>query len=286
MANPICLSPLKFYDSLGKQERYKSYAYGHIAPVVMPLNSLHPFQFVLLGSDSSITHAYLYDAKNNQRVGEDMLSDLREAGLTHKNVDGYTVVMFPGQFPLPAVKYEGLYYLKFVSNNDSYYSEVFCFANDTDDYLEIEYWNPEADFAIRNGIVTFADNFKFKVLLKSELGKPEYNFEEEATERLGYNFIESQVSKKIYKFSTVLPEYLCDALRLIRLCSNKKLTSKGETYDMLSFDMSVDWQEQGDLASVSCEFEVDNIIVNFGGFRRERTSEDRDFNNDFNNDYK
>lgn len=286
MANPICLSPLKFYDSLRKQERYKSYAYGHIAPVVMPLNILYPFQFVLPDSDQ-IMDAYLYDANTNTVVAGNLLNALTEAGLSHKNIHGHTVVTFSGIFPLRGVKYEGNYYLQFDTNEGkSFYSEVFCFTTNLDDYLEIEYWNPEADFDVRNGVVTFADNFKFKILLKSELGKPEYSFEEEATERLGYNFIESQVSKKIYKFSVVLPEYLCDALRLIRLCSNKKLTSKGEAYDMLSFDMSVDWQEQGDLASVSCEFEVDNIMVNFGGFRRAHTSGDQDFNNDFNNDHK
>ena len=122
------------------------------------------------------------------------------------------------------------------------------------------------------------------MLIGSELGKPEYSYEEQATNRLGYNYIESQVSKKIYKFNAVLPEYLCDALRIVRLCSNKKLTSKGETYDMLSFGMDVDWQEQGDLASVTCEFEIDNIIVNTGGFKFAGVG-GGDFNEDFNNDF-
>ena len=70
-------------------------------------------------------------------------------------------------------------------------------------------------------------------------------------------------------------------MRIIRLCSQKKITCKGETYDAINFNMEVDWQEQGDLASVTCEFDVDNIITNLGGFKRGRG----DFNNDFNNDY-
>ena len=115
------------------------------------------------------------------------------------------------------------------------------------------------------------------------MGKPEYSFEEEATKRLGYSFIESQVSKKTYKFNTVIPEYICDAMRIIRLCSQKKITCKGETYDAITFNMEVDWQEQGDLASVTCEFDVDNIITNLGGFKHEAVG--GDFNNDYNNDY-
>lgn len=284
MANPVCLSPLKFYDSLKKQERYKSYAYGHISPVIMPLNILYPFQFVLNHKDDSIIDAFICDAKTNSVIGNNILPSLIEDGLTHVDANGFRVVVFPGIFPLQNIKHEGYYYLELHSNEGLvYYSEVFCFTNALDEYLELEYWNPESDFYVKNGVITFANNFHFKLLLKSELGKPEYSFEEEATKRLGYNFIESQVSKKIYKFSTVLPEYLCDALRVVRLCSNKKLTSKGETYEMLSFEMDVDWQDQGDLASVSCELEVDNIITNLGGFAREALG--GDFNNDFNNDY-
>lgn len=282
MANPVCLSPLKFYDALEKQERYKSYAYGHVSPVIMPFNTLDPFQFVLpSGVGTTIQSAALYYTNNKKAI--DITSRLKETGLTVITTNNYKVVTFRGIFPLIEVKFEGEYYLRLTISGKNFYSEVFCFTNNTDDCVEIEYWNPEADFTLKNGLVTFANNFHFKVLLKSELGKPEYGFEEEATKRLGYNFIESQVSKKTYKFNTVLPEYLCDALRLIRLCSNKILRSKGEEYEMLSFDMDVDWQDQGDLASVNCEFDVDNIIVNIGGYASELIG--GDFNNDFNNDF-
>lgn len=419
MANPVCLSPLKFYDALEKQERYKSYAYGHVSPVIMPFNTLYPFQFIVPSETTSVNACWLKKASDNSTVSM-VYTELKEAGLSLSTVSDFKLLTFPGVFPLSNIRYEGEYYLQIALNRteqrkrvlydfrkhsvygedqnhiklyivlqgynsnqinslglrvyiagidrtneltnsvaaskhsadgypvcldilvdkeiwydatvkvesegsiidvskanwssateqtkiDSdglsyitlnikinpssasvkfadYYSEVFCFTNSTDDCLEIEYWNPEADFTLKNGLITFANNFHFKVLLKSELGKPEYNFEEEATKRLGYNFIESQVSKKTYKFNTVLPEYLCDALRLIRLCSNKILRSKGEEYEMLSFDMDVDWQDQGDLASVNCEFEVDNIIVNLGGFEYEKLG--GDYNNDFNDDFK
>lgn len=280
MANPVCLSPLKFYDALEKQERYKSYAYGHVSPVIMPFNTLYPFQFVLpTGVGTKIGDCWLIRASDNSTVSQ-INTQLIEAGLSITN----RIVIFPGIFPISNIQFEGEYFLRLTIGSKSFYSEVFCFTNNTDDCLEIEYWNPEADFTLKNGLVTFANNFHFKVLLKSELGKPEYGFEEEATKRLGYNFVESQVSKKTYRFNTVLPEYLCDALRLIRLCSNKILRSKGEEYEMLSFDMDVDWQNQGDLASVNCEFDVDNIIVNLGGFEYEKLG--GDYNNDFNDDFK
>ncbi len=285
MANPICLSPLKFYDAPEKQERYKSYAYGHISPVIMPLTIIHPFQFVLNTFEDQIIDFNICSAATNKVVANIMDSIVETNSLKYYSVDGYTVVMYLGLFPILDIKHEGEYYIHLESNDgDEYYSEIFCMAKELSGCLELEYWNPESDFFLKKGLITFANNFHFKLLLKSELGKPEYNFEEEATKRLGYTFIESQVSKKIYKFNAILPEYLCDALRLIRLCSNKKLTSLGETYDMLSFEMDVDWEQQGDLASVNCEFEVDNIIVNTGSFKKELSG--GDFNRDFDTDFK
>lgn len=281
MANPICISPLKFYDDFHKQNRYRSFAYGHVAPLITNPNVVSPFQLIVSGDVSEI---YVRDANTNKMVTSNVVERFKDAGLRNVTSNGYNVLLFLGIFPLSGViDYEGQYWLE-IHSGGWYYSEVFCFDNNIDDCLKIEYWNPEGDFALKNGtIVLGSENFHFILLLKSELGKPEYSFEEEATKRLGYSFIESQVSKKTYKFNTIIPEYLCDAMRIIRLCSQKKITCKGETYDAITFSMEVDWQEQGDLASVTCEFDVDNIITNLGSFKHEAIG--GDFNNDYNNDY-
>lgn len=281
MANPICISPLKFYDNFHKQNRYRSFAYGHVAPLITNPNVVSPFQLIVSGSVSEV---YVRNANTNKRVTGNVVERFKDAGLRNVSKNGYKVLLFLGIFPLSGViDYEGQYWLE-IHSGGWYYSEVFCFDNNIDDCLKVEYWNPEGDFALKNGIIVLgSENFHFILLLKSELGKPEYSFEEEATKRLGYSFIESQVSKKTYKFNTVIPEYLCDAMRIIRLCSQKKITCKGETYDAITFNMEVDWQEQGDLASVTCEFDVDNIITNLGGFKHENLG--GDFNNDYNGDY-
>lgn len=285
MANPICISPLKFYDDFHKQNRYRSFAYGHVAPLITNPNVVSPFQLMVSGNVSEV---YVRSADTNKRVTGNVVERFKDAGLRNvSRIDhdiDYNILLFLGIFPLSGViDYEGQYWLE-IHSGGWYYSEVFCFDNNIDDCLKVEYWNPEGDFALKNGIIILgSENFHFILLLKSELGKPEYSFEEEATKRLGYSFIESQVSKKTYKFNTVIPEYLCDAMRIIRLCSQKKITCKGETYDAITFNMEVDWQEQGDLASVTCEFDVDNIITNLGGFKRENLG--GDFNNDYNNDY-
>lgn len=284
MANLICLSPLKFYDSPDKWNHKKSYAYGSVAPLIMPFNTIDPFQIVTSNNTvEDIASAILVNYTTKEE--HNLIKQFKEAGLAVIDTqEGYKVIMFPGIYPIVDVSSEGLYYIKLIDDDyNFYYSEVFCFSSKTDNLLTIEYWNPESNFKLKNGVVSFDNNFHFKLRLNTELGKPEYNFEEEATKRLGYSFIESQVSKKIYKFNAVIPEYVCDAMRIIRLCSNKLITSFGETYDALSFDMSVDWQDQGDLASVNCEFETDNIIVNLGGYQYVNLG--GDFNKDHNDDF-
>lgn len=289
MANPICLSPLKFYDSVSKQNRYRSFAYGHVAPLITNPNVVTPFCINLgsayIGHNHNIAGVWLYDANTNKQICacRDRFVD---AGMYVEDINGSVVLWFLGIFPLSGIiDYEGQYYLAIKEvMHDIVYSEVFCFTNSIDHLLKIEYWSPEGNLYIGGKYPIFPSEkaFHYVLLLNTELGKPEYSFEEEATKRLGYSFVESQVSKKTYKFNVVVPEYLCDAMRVIRLCSRKRITSRGETYDAISFDMEVEWQDQGDLASVDCEFDIDNIVTNLGGY--EYTAEG-DFSSDYNNDF-
>lgn len=274
------ISPLPFYDDISLQNHRKDYAFGQIYPLVIHRNMLLPFQFCV-SSGSSVNLARLY-TKGGVLVA-DILSNLKENGLTVKSYTGFKLVKYPGTLPVNSIKHEGQYYIQLRLNSGKYfYSDVFTVYNRVDDYLELEYTN-SYNFELKNGIVDFSDNFKFKCYLPAQIGKPEYDFEEEATERMGYTFIESQVSKKLYKFTFLAPEYLCDALRIVRLCNDRQITSKGQIYDLTTFNMKPEWEEQGDLAAVECEFETDTVISNIGGYEPELLG--GDFNNDYNNDF-
>lgn len=291
MAKVVCLSPLRFYDNLNKQNHRKNYAYGHISPLIVKPHKLSPFQFVIPEKYSGYTlyEAYLHDAKSDNIVLDNMGVRLLETGFRIDEYEGYKIAIYNGLLPIQDINQEGVYYLEIVfkKNEDicKFFSEVFCFTNSLEEYIELEYWNESGNFHIKDGIIVFPKDFKFKLLLKSEIGKPEYNFEEESTKRLGYTFIESQVSKKIYKFNSVLPEFICDALRIVRLCDNKIIRAGDDKFEAITFEMDVDWQTQGDLASVTCEFETDNVIVNLGGFVPEHIPKGGDFNSDFNEDF-
>ena len=294
MANPICFSPLKFYDDVAKQCHRRSYAFNRIsAPLISRRGFIPGFQFVLPSDlyegGSTVMAVYLHDAETDGVVSENLVTALGSAagvGLSIMEVSDFHVVVFGGQLPVLPFTQEGLFYLEIVGSNEAwrYYSEVFCTKSNVDDCIEVDYWNGGNNpFYIKNGIIAFPANFHFRLLLQTELGKPEYSFKEEATERGGYSFVESQVSKKVYRFNILAPEHLCDAMRIIRLCSDKVVRTKYGDLEALSFSFEVDWQTQGDLASVNCEFEVDNVINNLGGFVSPLIG--GDYNDDYNQDF-
>lgn len=274
------ISPLPFYDDISLQNHRKDYAFGQVYPLITFKNMLLPFQVVLASGDS-IEWARLYNFNTGEYTT--ITDSLKENGLELKSYNNFKLLKYPGTLPIVEIRYEGLYYIAIsISGLGTIYSDVFTVTNRVNDYLLLEY-NNSYNFVFKNGIVDFSDSFKFKCYLNTQVGKPEYDFEEEATERMGYTFVESQVSKKVYKFTFLAPEYLCDALRIVRLCENKQITSKTQTYDLTTFSMNPEWEDQGDLASVECEFETDTVIANVGGYQASIVS--GDFNEDFNEDF-
>lgn len=275
------LSPLPFYSSLSQQNHRKDYAFGQVYSLITHKNTLLPFQVILNHTDPSIKVVQLCSLDTGQAI--DITNSLLENRMSIISENGVNILRYPGILPITEIKYEGQYYLTVdLGEAGLIYSEVFTVCNNVDNCLLLEYYNSK-NFLTKNGVVSFKDNFRFRCYLATQIGKPEYIFEEEATERMGYTFIESQVSKKVYRFTFLAPEYLCDALRIVRLCENKQIISKGQVYDLLTFNMEPKWEEQGDLAAVECEFETDNIIANIGGFMPDLRG--GDFNKDFNADF-
>lgn len=275
------ISPLAFYDDIALQNHRKSYAFGQVFPLITYKNYLLPFQLETVFNDdyTASVNVSLVDYNTSHRM--DITSSIKDAGLIVKAVGEHRLIEYPALFPLDRSIPEGLYYLRISLRGYDYYSEVFCVKNSVDDCILLE-WGNSYNLEMYNGAIDF-EGFRFKCYIQTQIGRPEYTFEEEATERLGYSFIESQVSKKTYKFTFLAPEYLCDALRIVRLCDFKRITQGSEVYDLTSFSMEAKWQEQGDLASVEAEFDTSTVIANLGGYAPKLSN--TDFNNDFNNDF-
>lgn len=280
------ISVLPWYTSIEQQNHRKSYAYGTIYPLFTPKRTLLPFQIMRNTSSRNITGAQLYD--KNGVLFADITTALKETGLQIVPFAslGYDVIVYPSLLPFAIDTPDGIYYARMTDGVNVWYSEMFTIVGDLSGYLKIEWYDVE-NFVFDAGQIVYQNpKFHNVLYLSTELGKPEYTFEEEGETRDGYFFPEKQISEKTYRCMALAPEYLCDVMRFIRMSDKVFVTDKyGRQYDCDTFLITPKWQTQGDLASVEIEFETATVAKKIGrGYIT--TGRKGDFNNDFNNDFK
>lgn len=278
------LTPLAFQKEEEWLSHNKSYAFGAIYNLFSPNSMLLPFQIVRPHRNDRIESVELY-TRNGELVGN-ITNDIVSLGLSVKSFElyGYDVIVYPAYLPLNINLPLGIYFIKISDGVDTWYSEMFTNVSSIDGYIKVEWWDNE-DFLLEDGRIVYSGmKYHNVVYLNSKIGKPEYKFVEEGETRDGYFFPEKQLSEKVYKFTFIAPEYLCDAMRFIRMADNVLITDEvGREYDCDTFLMSVKWQTQGDLASVEVEFETATIAKKIG--HSQMLVNGGDFNGDFNSDY-
>ena len=279
------LSPLPWYTSINEQNHRMSYAYGAVYPLYTQALTMLPFQIVRPHSNATIQHVELY-----------RLDGTLYADITERMIDtglqiipfatlGYDVILYRGFAPILDVQLDGQYYAMLGDGVTTWYSEVFTVVQDISPYLKIEWYSKENVIFEGGQIVYDHETFYHNVLyFDAQVGKPDYKFSEEGEERDGFFFPEKQLSEKVYKFSILAPEYLCDCMRLIRMADYVRITDRyGRIYDCDTFLITPKWEAQGDVASVEVEFETDTVIKKIG--RGYILRNEGDFNNDYDNDY-
>lgn len=181
----------------------------------------------------------------------------------------HDIIMFPAESDIDLSLSSGVYYMLMSDGIQTWYSEMFCIVQDINSYLKIEWWdNNNLVFDsgeiiykhVVNTITGETAEYRNVIYLDTDIGKPDYKFEEDGKERDGYFFAEKQLSEKVYRFTFVAPEYLCDAIRFIRLSDNVQIYKNGIDYIVDSFLADVAWQEQGDLAAVDVEFRTNTVV--------------------------
>lgn len=280
------LSVLPFYTDRQYQDFRKSYAYGDVYPLFTPLNKLLPFQIIRPTRSNAIRWVRIYDYKIT-RLLADITTQMQETGLQIVRFAnyGYDVIVYPGIGQMALNFPEGRYTMMINDGVQTFVSDVFTWVSGTmDGYLCVE-WSDAQNMEVDGGQIVYEGvPFKNRVYLCTELGKPEYKFEEEGEERDGYFFPEKQISEKTFRFIFLVPEYLCDVMRLIRMSDFVTVYSQGRKYDCDTFLITPKWQTQGNLASVECEFECATVVKKIGrGVIPSGTK--GDYNNDFNNDF-
>ena len=262
------LSVLPFYTTIDEQLSRRTYAFGEVYPLFVQKTYIHPFQIQVPipsgGSPVTVTSVSLIDYNTNTLV-----QDLTNAvTVTVKEYDGYDVLVHRYGAVTGAAWNVGRYYLKIQTNYDAYYSEVFTVVDDISPYLRIEWWD-EQDLVMRDSRivyeVTSAQKYHSVVFLDTQLGMPDYDFEEEGETRDGLFFPEKMLSEKTYKMTFLASEYMCDVMRFVRMSDRVKVTDKyGRTYQCDTFLITPKWETQGDLASVEVEFQTNVVAKRIG----------------------
>lgn len=277
-------SVLPWYTSIEEQNHRKSYAYGNIYPLFTPKNKMLPFQIMRETRVNNITSVVLYK-KTGQQFAE-ITQKAIESGLRIVRFEnmGYDVIVYPGEFEMQINTPPGRYYAAISDGVQTWFSEIFTIVNDVSGYLKIEWYDIENAVFDAGQIVYKNPKFVNVLYLNTELGKPEYVFEEDGETRDGYFFPEKQISEKTYKCVALAPEYLCDVMRFIRMSDHVVVTDKYKRkYYVDTFLITPKWETQGDIASVEIEFQTATVVKKIG--RGYTPSDKGDFNNDFNNDY-
>ena len=255
-------SPLAFYDSLEEQTCRRKYAYGEVYPLYVHTGKIMPFQFCVGSNGNTISSVMLIDFNTGSAVN--VTSSIT---ITKKEFTGYDVFVCRGH-ALDAVSHEGRWYLQIQTNHDAYYSEVFTAVGDTSGYLKIE-WSDKQDLVMDGSRIVYEVSgsvmYHNEVLLDTQLGMPDYDFEEEGETRDGLFFPEKMISEKTYKFSFLAPEYLLDAMRFIRMSDTVKVTDwMGNSYSCDMFLLTPKWQAPGFLAAVDAEFQTMAVAKKIG----------------------
>ena len=280
-------SVLPFYTDIKEQNHRKPYAFGEVYALFSLVNQILPFQIDVAAAPTAPITVYLVDFDSGTET--DISAELQ--GLSTVQIDSCSLIVYPSIMPMATAFEQGRYYLRlrytYDGGSQDYFSEVFTWVASVQNYLKVEWYDRE-NLLLDDGAVCYKTplyRVKHFLYLATELGKPDYTFEEEGEQRDGYFFPIKQLSEKVYRFTFVAPEYLCDVMRFIRLSDIVNVYDPyGRVYKCDTFLITPKWLTQGDLAQVDCEFETNTVAKKVGA---SVDAEDigGDFNNDYNNDY-
>ena len=278
------MSVLPWYDSIERQNARKWWVYNKVYPLFTPAGFMLPFQVMREHRTNEIVSFRIYK-RDNSMVG-DFTQVMKETGLKVVNPIGereIDVIVYSGLLPAFTKFANGQYYAVMSDGVQTWYSEMFTIVNDISGYLKLEWWDVD-DFYMDEGVIIYKSPlFRNKLYLCADIAKPEYIFEEDGETRDGYFFPAKQISEKRYHFTFLASEYLLDVMRFVRMADYAQITKNEQVYNLDTFLITPEWEDNGDFASVDAEFDTATVAKKIGrGFV---TTTNGDFNNDYNNDF-
>ena len=250
--------PLRFYNAVEKQDRYKSYSKAKRFNQYTDIYHLPEFQVKLTYGTSSFT-LKLIEAVTNIETSFNFGAYASDFTIyTYEELVYFRTSQFSPTLPL------GDYYLKLTAGSDYFYSEVFTIGDITNKTI-LQYYNTN-DLAGIDYTNTPDPQFQLSYIFDGTIAKPEYKLEEEAVEDGdGNQNLTWQRSVKEFKMWFYAPEYIADAMALVGLHDVVMLTTHygmpdqeyGRIYD---FTMVSEWMENKGLSKITCTFRDAPVI--------------------------
>lgn len=279
------LSPLPWYETIEEQGFRKHWAYGKVWPLIAHRDYLLPFQIVFPDTPSG-TKFFIHQVESGRSFE---ITAAMSRAMYDTEVADYIVGVFPAAYEVDwsalGVDFNndfdesfggedhtsiGRYYLSMEYTIDgvtkTMYSEVMTLVDDLSCFLKLE-WFSYDNLAYNGGEIVYTYAFSHLhyanyLYIKADIAMPDYTFEEEGEERDGFFFATKQTSEKTYRFSFLTTEEICDALRIVGLSDVVSITDQwGRRYLCDKFSMTPEWQQQGYLAAVNCEFQTDTVVI-------------------------
>lgn len=261
---------LVFFKDPKFQHRNKWYEYDHYQPVHCPLNQLPPFQHPLTAESSAVFSFQIVNVEDNQFF--EIRNDLTLAGMRQERYLATEVypehqkLIYPAISKFPGTFKSGLYYAIMKTNSETWYSEHFV-MNDfvgEDDFIYLE-WLHARNYKLYPQVGHFIDyskGYKNFLYIKSDIGKPEWFYEEEEDNRDGDLLPIHQVKFKMCGFQIIVSEYFLDILAEIPLHDCVVIKHQGHTYQVDKFIMNQpSWFPQGAKASVRLQFRYNTTTI-------------------------
>lgn len=272
----------QYYYNHINWDSQKDWAYGRTQPFIVPSGCLPTAQIFDRGGSvlSIVDRVAVHSIYDDPTVP--ILSLPANAGIwsIENTIDGDKIfVLYLGSGTID-LRTQGPLYITVNIGDLTYYSDVFinaggepsglAYVYDPVELLRLSWWD-EHNFQTDDGWIAYVlDNhqpdkaFQHVLWLPTDIGMPDYQFEEEGESRDGYFFPFKQISKKVYRFTFLAPEYLCDSLRLVRMADHIQIDYRNRTYRVTNFSPSFEWQDGGMVAAVTVEFETNTVAKKVG----------------------
>lgn len=284
-------SILPWYTNQRYQQHRKSYAQDQVWCLYSVLYRMPPFQIYRTNAlGDPITSCVLthIGTGNTFDVTTSIVADgnLEVISFTPDGETAYDLIVYPGNANFTDVALpEGQYDAVLSDGTNTWYSERFYMKSSLSNMIKLSYWH-NRPFEIPLGHISYREPFYNFVYLPSEINRPKYEEEEEVETRDGYKFPIYMISYKKYRVvGLLIPEYLCDALRLVWMHTNVTLEFQGITYTTDSFRIIFDdFEKPGHLCPITIEFTTDTVITQTGYVEEESNTGDYD-QSDYNDDH-